>query len=162
MNIFHKWAIFAPINTTVVFSTPRKALYLITSFISILYHAHGTMKYKGKNLFIHILILYCNTQNKRILFHHFLFLLDTNLKIISWNSLLILAEAICQPPSQMKFGDSQNQKCSNRMHLIFSHHRMWWHHWCHSNLGLETTGHKLVEMPTRRVVVWGRQVGWRN
>ena len=46
------------------------------------------------------------------------------------DSLITLAEAICQSLSQTKFGDLKSQKHSNWTHL-----RMWWHHYCHSNVG---------------------------
>ena len=35
------------------------------------------------------------------------------------------------------------------MHPIISHQRVSWYHWCHSNLGSESTGHQLIEKPKR-------------
>ena len=55
--------------------------------------------------------------------------------LIASFSLLISGRSHCRIPSPMKFGDSQNQKCSEWMHPIFSHQRVWWHHCCHFNLG---------------------------
>ena len=43
---------------------------------------------------------------------------------------------------------------SKAFKLIFSHQKVCWHHCCHSNLDLETTG-QLPEMPMRGERVCG-------
>ena len=66
-------------------------------------------------------------------------------------SLFVLGGSHCWPLSQTKFRDLQSQKCSKWLHPIVNHQRVWWHHYCHSNLGSESTGHQLVKIPMR----WG-------